>query len=325
MGWVAKMSMADIVIISVIMLTYNREAFVPRAIESILGQTFTDFEYIIVDNGSTDRSGIIADEYAAKDSRIRVIHRSRGNIGSGRNVGLDAAKGQYVAFVDDDDLAEPDMLAFLYALCKRYYADISFCGSMKEVSGDIVPNCVFEGQRLFTPDEAVYELLERKKLNAATPTKLFHRSLFKQLRFSETGKYDDISLVYKLFATADRVAGHGIPKYCFCRHAGNNSGFTGADAMLTPTQLEEYFAVYRERTAWLCERLPAIADYVRYSEWSFYISMLNKIVLAGLSVKLKDQMNYLRAALTRHFDVFYQSAYLKDFEQNNLERYFGAR
>ena len=73
--------------ISVIMLTYNREALVSRAIESILAQTCRDFEFLIVDNGSTDRSGEIADTYAAQDSRIRVIHRERGNIGAGRNTG----------------------------------------------------------------------------------------------------------------------------------------------------------------------------------------------------------------------------------------------
>ena len=77
--------------ISVIMLTYNRESFVSHAIESILAQTYRDFEFIVVDNGSTDSSGQIADEYAARDSRIRVLHRDRGNIGAGRNTELDAA------------------------------------------------------------------------------------------------------------------------------------------------------------------------------------------------------------------------------------------
>ena len=89
--------------ISVIMLTYNREQLVTRAIESILAQTETDFEFIIVDNGSSDRSGFLADEYAARDKRIRVFHRERGNIGAGRNTGLEAARGEYTAFIDDDD------------------------------------------------------------------------------------------------------------------------------------------------------------------------------------------------------------------------------
>ena len=91
--------------ISVIMLTYNREHLVSRAIESILAQTYRDFEFLIVDNGSTDKSGAIADAYAAGDPRTRVIHRERGNIGAGRNTGLNAARGEYIAFIDDDDWA----------------------------------------------------------------------------------------------------------------------------------------------------------------------------------------------------------------------------
>lgn len=75
--------------ISVIMLTYNREKLVGRAIESILGQTYWDFEFVIVDNGSTDESGRIADQYAEQDNRIRVIHCGRKNIGVGRNIGLE--------------------------------------------------------------------------------------------------------------------------------------------------------------------------------------------------------------------------------------------
>lgn len=78
--------------ISVLMLTYNREKLVSRAVESVLNQTYQDFEFIIVDNGSSDKSGEIADRYAARDGRVRVIHRERGNIGAGRNTGLDAAR-----------------------------------------------------------------------------------------------------------------------------------------------------------------------------------------------------------------------------------------
>ena len=92
--------------ISVIMLTYNRESMVGRAIESILNQTYRDFEYIIVDNGSDDRSGEIADAYAAKDPRIKVLHIEKSNIGTGRNIGLDAATGEYITFIDDDDTKE---------------------------------------------------------------------------------------------------------------------------------------------------------------------------------------------------------------------------
>lgn len=139
--------------VSVIMLTYNREYLVGRAVESILDQTMTDFEYIIVNNGSSDRSGEIAEEYAAKDSRIKVVHIPKSNIGTGRNTGLDMATGEYITFIDDDT-AEPDMLEFLYNLAVENGADISLSGSTKEVEGEFRPNCVFEEKLVMTPEEA---------------------------------------------------------------------------------------------------------------------------------------------------------------------------
>ena len=120
------------------MLTYNREQLVTRAIESILAQTETDFEFIIVDNGSSDRSGFLADEYAARDKRVRVFHRERGNIGAGRNTGLEAARGEYTAFIDDDDWAEPDFLEFLYRLAAENDADVSICGAADKAFEDLV-------------------------------------------------------------------------------------------------------------------------------------------------------------------------------------------
>ncbi|MDR1024785.1 MAG: glycosyltransferase family 2 protein [Treponema sp.] len=98
------------------MLTYNRKQFLECSIRSILKQDFADFEYILVDNGSTNGSGEVCEVFARGDPRIKVIHRPFGNIGSGRNAGVKAARCEYIAFIDDDDYAYPDMLSFLYGL-----------------------------------------------------------------------------------------------------------------------------------------------------------------------------------------------------------------
>lgn len=306
--------------ISVIMLTYNREALVGRAIKSILAQTMPYFEYIIVDNGSTDTSGEIAEKYAQKDARIRVLHIPKSNIGTGRNVGVDAAKGEYITFIDDDDTAEPDMLEFLYRLAKEQDADIAVCGSTKEVDGEILPNCVFEEKLLMTAEEAVITLLKRKKYNAAMPSKLLRRGLFEKIRFRTEGKYDDISVVYKYFAEANQVVAHGIPKYCFWRHPGNNSAFTTNDLLLTSEQLEEYFEAFRERTEYLSEKLPAIADYAQYSEWSYMISMCNKIEENHLE-NCKEQLEFVRKELTAHYEEFISSPYIEEFEKEFMKKY----
>ena len=312
--------MDQMVKVSVIMLTYNREALVGRAIESILAQTMQDFEYIIVDNGSTDRSGDIAEEYAKKDARIRVLHIPKSNIGTGRNAGLDAAKGEYITFIDDDDTAEPDMLEFLYELAKEAGAEISFCGSTKEVEGEFLPNCMFEEKLVMTPEEAVIMLLKRKKCNAAMPTKLVKRELFDDIRFLPEGKYDDIRATYKYFACANKVAAHGVPKYCFWRHPGNNSAFTTNDLLLTPEQLDEYFDAFRERTEFLSAKLPKIADYAQYSEWSYMISMCNKISRNNL-VSCQKQLEFVKRELTEHYEEFYESEYIEEFEKEFMRKY----
>lgn len=297
--------------ISVIMLTYNREELVSRAIESVLGQTFREFEYIIVDNGSTDRSCVIAEEYAKADSRIRVIHRERGNIGSGRNTGLDAARGQYVAFIDDDDWCEPFFLELLYNLAVQHEADVAICGAADKA---------FDEKRIMSPEEALMELMWRKRYNMAFPTKLFSRRLVDYIRFSEKGQYDDISQMHRLLAFANRVAYHGVPAYTFYRHDSNKSAWTTAHELLDAPTLDEYLQAYHMRTEWLSERFPASAAAWRYFEWSFMISMVEKITRLNL-IQCECQLAAMKQELGEHFDEFLGCPQILDFERSWVYEY----
>lgn len=299
------------VTVSVLMLTYNREGLVSRAIESILGQTFPDFEFIIVDNGSTDKSGAIAEEYAARDSRIRVIHRERGNIGAGRNTALDAAQGRYLTFLDDDDWAEPDFLEFLVNLIEETGADVAICGAAGRV---------YDEKKVMGPEEALIELMWRKKYNMAFPTKLFRRELMAHLRFPEDGVYDDIALMYKLLAEARLVAYHGLPKYTFYRHPGNNSAWTTDHSLLTPETLEEYLRAYRTRTEWLSKKFPASASAFQYFEWSFMISMVEKIERLRLQ-ECQDQCKLLKHILSRNKQQFLSCKWILQSEKEWMEAF----
>lgn len=319
-GSLETMGIGDMRMISVIMLTYNREDMVGRAIESIRNQTYKDFELIIVDNGSSDRSGQIADHYAAQDDRIKTVHIPKSNIGTGRNTGLDMASGDYITFIDDDDTAEPDMLEFLHGLAVECDADISLCGSTKEVNGEVLPNCVFDEKLIMTPEEAVVTLLKRKKYGAGMPAKMFRQKLLQSIRFKENVRYEDIHTTYKYFAEANRVVAYGKPKYHVFRHPGNTSNFTSNDLLLTPEQLDEYFDAFRERTEYLSCKLPEIADYAQYSEWSYMISMCNKIETAHLE-QCKKQLDFVRKELTEHYDEFYYSPYIEEFEKHFMRKY----
>ena len=114
-------------LISVIVPVYKVERYIEKCVASILEQTFQNFELILVEDGSPDRSGEICDMLAKRDSRIRVIHKENGGAATARNAGLDVAKGDYIAFVDGDDSIHPQYLEFLSNLINRSGADIAMC------------------------------------------------------------------------------------------------------------------------------------------------------------------------------------------------------
>ena len=114
-------------IISVIVPVYNTEKYLHRCIDSILAQTFTDFELLLIDDGSKDNSGKICDEYAAKDSRVRVFHKENGGVSSARNLGLDNAQGEWIAFVDSDDYISPQMYELLYKKSLNDSSELVYC------------------------------------------------------------------------------------------------------------------------------------------------------------------------------------------------------
>lgn len=176
--------------ISVIVPVYNVEKYLSRCIESILSQTFTDFELLLIDDGSTDRSGEMCDEYAKKDTRIRVFHTKNRGVSAARNLGLDNAKGEWISFVDSDDWVEEDYLnkffhydslSYESVVCQRFYVeDVSFPEKNRvsfEYLNDIL-KYPFEEKSIIK-----YKILEDVYVFA----KLFNKKLIKEknIRFYE--------------------------------------------------------------------------------------------------------------------------------------------
>lgn len=113
--------------VSVIVPVYKAETYLRRCVDSLLAQTFSDFEILLIDDGSPDRSGIICDEYAAKDGRVRVFHKENGGVSSARQYGIDNALGEYTIHADPDDWVKPEMLEALYQKAKQEDADMVIC------------------------------------------------------------------------------------------------------------------------------------------------------------------------------------------------------
>ena len=114
--------------ISVIVPVYKVEPYIRKCVDSILGQTFSDIQVILVDDGSPDQCGKICDEYAKQDKRVEVIHKENGGLSDARNAGVPYAKGEYIIFLDSDDYIEKDMLEYMYTRIQDSGADMATCG-----------------------------------------------------------------------------------------------------------------------------------------------------------------------------------------------------
>lgn len=264
--------------ISVIMITHNREELVRKMIEDVVGQTFNDYEFIVIDNCSFDRSGEIADEYAAKYPFVRVIHLEEDiSIGAARNVGVFAAEGEYIAFVDDDDRIINDYLETLYNLTENGKYDISACGATEYRNGKEKKFIQIDKSEVLTNKDAVYELLKRRKIRSMSPAKLIRRELFRRYPFREDVVHDDTHVIYKYLADANGVSIDKVPKYQVIRHNDNISSFLDQKKGVTKAFIEEYYMAYMDRKKYLEEKFPDMKEYLVYNVASYMISMCDKI------------------------------------------------
>lgn len=178
--------------ISIIVPVYQVEKYIRQCIDSILAQTFTDFELILVDDGSKDNSGKICDEYAEKDKRIRVIHKENDGLSDARNKGLDNASGNYFMFVDSDDYIAPNMAECLYKKISEAKADIAACNYRYVFEGGKKDFSTENKAEVINANEIFYNRKNERNYGFWTIAcnKLYKREKFKSLRF-RFGKYHE--------------------------------------------------------------------------------------------------------------------------------------
>ena len=197
-------------LISVIVPVYNGEKLLPKCMEHLLGQTYGDFEIILVDDGSKDGSGAPCDGYAAADSRVRVIHQENQGVSRARNAGLDTATGAYVAFVDADDYVELDYLEHLHRNLVENDADIACCDDQEVIQADVAASQIsLVAENRMIADKAAYfedMVTAREAYWSTIWAKLFRRDLIGDTRFDGSFRYgEDHVFVFDLFAKAPTV------------------------------------------------------------------------------------------------------------------------
>ncbi len=201
------MNMVSGPLISVIIPIYNVEQYLEKCINSILNQTYQHLEIIMVDDGSPDNCGAICDQYSAVDHRIKVIHKQNGGLSDARNVGLDMATGDFIAFVDSDDTIMPEMVEKLYQRIITDQSDMAFCGYKQVDQNGIILSECFLPDKVLTGFDALIESYEKNGvLYTIACNKLYKKHLFQNTRFP-VGKYhEDEYTTYQIIDQCSRIS-----------------------------------------------------------------------------------------------------------------------
>lgn len=204
--------------VSVIIPVYKVEKYLEKCVDSVRRQTFKDLEILLIDDGSPDRCGKICDEFAEKDSRIKVIHQENQGLSAARNVGIDLSTGEYLSFVDSDDWLDIDMIELLMRLSQKYEADITECSYRNIYPDSIMEETKCSGEIVIGNSlTALKGMLEWKFFKPIVPNKLYRRGVFNNTRFQVGKIHEDEFIMHLLYLNAEKIIYADISKYNYNR------------------------------------------------------------------------------------------------------------
>lgn len=196
--------------ISIIVPIYNTEKYLEKLLDSISKQTYTNYEVLLVNDGSTDKSEVICNKWRENDSRFLYFYQTNQGVSAARNLGLEKMTGDYVVFIDSDDVIDSDYLETLLIGCKN--ADICVCDVVVEANQEIkkVFSC---HEKLLNREEALNKLFEREEINSGPCAKIYRKDILKNVRYRKMKTYEDILFVMDAFANSRCIASTNMTRY----------------------------------------------------------------------------------------------------------------
>ncbi len=292
--------------ISIIVPIYNNDQYLSKCLDSILVQTFEDIEVILINDGSTDQSGEICDEYAKKDERVEVIHQQREGVSSARNKGVELATGDYIGFVDGDDYISEDMYENLYEACMATGSSIAICKLGREMNGVLTNSDIGEFYiKELDHDEAMSELFKGILYRFSLCNKLFSTHCFKGITFPVGRIHEDLSTTYKLFAHANQAVYINKIGYIYVKQK---------NSILTTTYHEkrlDAFTGWDEIIPFMQREYPQLSSQVMecfvYSVVDHFYYILNQVEDKN---DQKSYLNGVQASVRKHYKAIRKSATL---------------
>ena len=259
--------------ISVIVPVYNVEQYLERCVDSIISQTYTNLEIILVNDGSTDNSGKLCDELAKKDERIRVIHKENGGLSDARNRGLDEAESDLVGFIDSDDYIDSDMYEVLLKNLNNTDADLSMCALYDVYNNTPEAQVTNKETWKLSSEQAIKMVMEAKILSVTAVNKLYRKSLFTDLKF-EVGKIaEDAFIMIKLLDKCEKIVATNEKKYYYV-HRENS-----ITTQKFSTKFLNVIEAYEQNSNIISEKYPKLKDVAQTRMNWAYFYVLDRLLL----------------------------------------------
>lgn len=291
--------------ISVIVPVYNVEQYLERCVDSIINQTYTNLEIILVNDGSTDNSGKLCDELAKKDERIRVIHKENGGLSDARNRGIDEAKSELVGFIDSDDYIDSDMYEVLLENLNDTDADLSMCALYDVYNNTPEEQVTNKEIWELSSEQAIKMVMEAKILSVTAVNKLYRKSLFSDLKF-EVGKIaEDAFIMIKLLDKCEKIVATNEKKYYYV-HRENS-----ITTQKFSTKFLNVIEAYEQNSNIILEKYPKLKDVAQTRMNWAYFYVLDRLLLDD-NYNDKELENKLISYLKNHRkDILNDSLFTK--------------
>lgn len=296
--------------VSVIVPVYNVAPYLRKCLDSICAQTYSNLDIILADDGSTDESPKICDEYAVRDSRINVIHKPNGGVSSARNAALDAAVGEYVMYCDADDWMESDMVEYMYTNLKAAGVHLAICGYYN-VRGLRRTKCTVRNDKILSQSEAL-EALKDMSDSGSIPTppwaQIMERSVMENVRFPEMCIFEDTLTTYRVIEKVDRVLVLAGAKYNYVYRKGSITHKN--------TETANFGRCYAYETRYLdlVTRHPEFKDNMLHR----YLYTYTKLARDGISAANREKFAARKAFFCSVADDIYDNPFTSWVERREL-------
>lgn len=300
-------------LLTVIVPVYNVETYLDRCVLSITQQTYKKLEIILVDDGSTDQSPQMCDDWFWKDSRIKVIHKKNGGLSSARNVGLNAASGEVLSFIDSDDFIELDMYQTMMDAMKESGKDIASCGRIVDLWGKREKiEFALSQPRIYTRKEAIKEVLCLRELDVSACDKLYKKTLFFDIRYPEGKISEDAAIIFQLLNKSNGLVhvGENFYHYIFRRSSISKAAYSHVkyDAYENCLHIIEFFQQH-------------------YPDMESYVKLYNTMTCANLleSMYLDPKSIVTYKADFDEYNVMFRAGFAVAMRQTGLSKKLKVR